>query len=222
MKFRTDTQSQKVVPLTPPVEDRSYLHTTGAGVVVPFLQALVTGFLFFAGAWLIGWLVFDVVDPIKPAALLTVPAVLFVWLWRLKQWGSLAAHIEQLTGLDLNNDGVIGKPDVVRLKWSNLNDGKNGPSYEAREADFPVDREQLVALAEGLMEGKSFSENVWTGPDKPFSINEFRAVRTVMYKRGLIELASDKDARQGFKLTDEGWSVMENLLNLVNGEVEEE
>jgi hypothetical protein len=215
MKYKADTPGQ-VVPA--PSENREYLHTTGAGVVVPFLQTMVTGILVFMGAWLLGWLVFDLLDPIKPAIVLMVLATVGVWLWRLSQWANLA-RMEKLTGLDLNRDGVVGNKngDVVQLKWSRLNQGQNGPSYQSGEMNLPVSREQLITLAEGLTSGLVFSENTWCGPGKVFSINEFRGLRTVMYKRGLIELANEKDVRQGYQLTEDGWEVMEHIVEEFGG-----
>lgn len=211
MKFRTDANSQNVVPITPPVENKEYLHTTAAGVLVPLWQTAITGLLVFTGAWLIAWLVFDLVDPIKPAVVICVLVTIGVWIWRLWQWANLTNRIEKLTNTDLNGDGKIGgkEPETIRINLNRVSDGKNGPSWSQSSMDLPLSKEQLVTLARGMNGGMPFSERVWAGPGKPFSSNEFRMLRNIMIRRGLIRLISEKDPRQGFELTEEGWSVME-------------
>lgn len=223
MKFRTNAQSQNVTPITPPVENKEYLHTSTAGAGLPFAQAIITGVLMFVGTWLLGWLIFDLTDPIKPAVILSVVTVIAVWLWRLLQWANLT-NIENLTGLDLNRDGVVGtkEPEVIRIKMSQLNDGRNGASYQSSEMDLPVTRVQLETLARGMLGGMPFSERVWAGPGKPFSSNEYRMLRSVMIRRELLELANEKDPRQGYALTEKGWSVMGYFEPAEEEEPEEE
>jgi len=206
MKYKAQSQS----PVAPVVntDNKEFLHTYQAGALLQFLQASITAALFFVGAWLIGWLVFDLIDPIKPAVVLAVLAWIVTWLIGLLRWNSLAT-IERTLNVDLNRDGQIGnaqEPEMIRIQVNKVNgDGH----FQQSQMDLPISREQLVMLANGLLDGMPFSENKWAGTGKPFSSNEFRRMRAIMIKRGLIELVSDKDPRQGFRLTEQGYEVME-------------
>src|SRR5262245_14628112 len=160
MKYKSNSQIpiQTITPAAKPTDNKQYLHTSVAGATLPFTQAIITAVLIFIGVWLLGWLVFDLTDPIKPAVVLAVIAMIGVWLWRLRQWANLT-NIEKLTGIDINRDGVIGnrkEPEVIRIKWSQVADGRNGPTYHAGEMDLPVTREQLETLARGLIGGMPF------------------------------------------------------------------
>ena len=116
--------------------------------------------------------------------------------------------------MDLNGDGNIGKPMkepehfVIRL--DEITADKH---YRSRNIDSVISKEQMTVLARGLLNGIPFSERNWAGSGKPLSSTEFRTLRSGWLKHGLLEVASDKDNRQGFYLTDQGWAVMEKFAN---------
>jgi len=75
--------------------------------------------------------------------------------------------------------------------------------------NLDVTQEQLVELAQGLLDGIPFTEREWTGRGRPFSSGQggsFRKLRSDWLKQGLLDVVSDKDNRQGFDLTESGWA----------------
>lgn len=194
--------------------ERAYLHTMIAGAFLPFFQSLMLGLVVTIAVWLIAALVFDVLDPHKPAILCGVLAWATM-LWRLlRHWINLTT-IENFIGVDLNRDGVIGDddqpeaeeeaPQVIRVQLVKDN------GHVSDMIDLPASRDQLSALANGLHNGLPFSEKFWTGKGKPFSTNQFRNLRDVMMKRELAEYVNDEDPRAGIRLTEAGAAVLETF-----------
>jgi hypothetical protein len=71
----------------------------------------------------------------------------------------------------------------------------------------------MEELAVGiLLQHRTFTHREWTGSAAPFSDAEFRDLRRELVKRELIRLTSDKDPRQGFKLTLAGRKMLEQFL----------
>lgn len=195
-----------------PHAEREYLHTMSAGAFLPFMQASIMASVVFIVTYAIASLVFDAVDPHKPALLLGA----LTWLWMLyrlfRHWLNLTT-IEQVFNQDFNGDGVIGDADpvepkreanpVIRIQLVKEN------GHVSDSVELPCDDEQLSKLATGLLNGLPFTEFFWTGKGKPFSTNTFRELRDVMMKRGMCEYVNPSQPRQGIKLTDEGKRVME-------------
>ena len=77
---------------------------------------------------------------------------------------------------------------------------------------FPCTEEQLVTLANGLINGMSFTERVWSGDGKLYSVPEFSELKTVLFAHGLIEY-SENNKRQGIRLTEKGNLAMRELAN---------
>lgn len=198
---------------TKPITEKNNLHTLIAGVTVPFLQSIVSFFVVLISAWITLGIGFDVLDAWKYATVIASIALLVIWFSRQSLWVGLVKWAERITHTDLNQDGVIEGDDeqqpTQREHISITLNKQDGQSYQSRNMDLPLSRDQMVALATGLLHGKPFSEKMWAGPGLPFSSNEFRALRSAMLARELIALANPKDARQGFILTEQGRSVME-------------
>ena len=114
----------------------------------------------------------------------------------------------QARGVDDDEDPVT--PMVVRVQLDRVEDGRY---KQTAIFDLPATPEQLTALAVGLLRGRiPFSEREWTGAGRPFSVNEFRGLRSEMIKRQLMTLKNEKDARQGYVPTAEGQAVLEQFL----------
>lgn len=199
---------------TTTTSDRQYLHTFGAGVFLPLTQASITALVVTIATWVIVWMVFDLIDPHKPAFFLGI----VVWVW---QWTKLQRHWFSLTAIrnaihDLADDGRLNnsyqpeaeeeaQPEVIRIQLIKEN------GHIGETIDLPADRESLGVLARGLINGMPFSERFWTGRGKPFSTNTFRALKDAMMKRGLCEYISASDPRQGIQLTEDGRTVMKKF-----------
>jgi hypothetical protein len=91
-------------------------------------------------------------------------------------------------------------------------DGTHSTSIIEDWCDF-VTAENLLELAEGLIAGKPFSERTWTGKNGLFSQNEFKELREMMLRRGLIAHKSTKSGNVGYELTDAGWAVMQGVVD---------
>lgn len=78
--------------------------------------------------------------------------------------------------------------------------------------DMPATRAQLETLAVSLTVGETFSERRWTGKLRPFSVNQFRALRDALLARSMIEQVSNKDPRQGYRLTAPGRALFKRFI----------
>lgn len=207
-KFPQDTQ---VVPQIAPqtsYAERQFLHTFVAGVLLPLGQAFTTGLILFIATLTLAVIVFDVVDPFKPALVIGISTFAFTYLFLQRRWLSLTA-IENVLQMDLNNDDVIGEPQTVRIQ---LEDVKENGHYHVDIVDLPVSAEKLATLAAGLLNGLPCSEKQWTGKDRPFSSQEFRALKAEMVKHGLLAYVNPRAPLQGYALTKPGRAVMKHYI----------
>lgn len=198
-----------------PASSRQYLHTVSAGAGLPLIQAAISGVIVFVLVLLAGYeLRFR--SPIVTAGILGLLSLALVWILRQRHWYQLA-DLERLTGVDLNRDGTVGKPEPepvrsVRVQLNHVT--QEGHVYAGDIFDLPATPEQLVALADGLLNGgMRFSVREWCGSGRPFSVTEFNLLRNEMLRRGLIRQVSEKDSRVGIELTDAGRQVMQDFLN---------
>ena len=197
-----------IQPQQPTYSDRQFLHTFLAGALLPLVQATITAVMAFIGTLTLLYL-FDVVDLLKPALITASIVWVLTWLYLQRRWLTLTSF-ERMTGIDIDGDGQIGKPvkepEVVRIQIDEVT--ADGHIRQNRFANLPISNDKLTVIARGLLGGRSFSEREWSGAGKILSSNEFRTLRTEMIKRGLLEVANDKDQRQGYVLTRTGRAVM--------------
>jgi len=190
------------------------LHTLEAGAWLPGVQSAISGVLAFvvvlavalSGRWRSAF-TWSVVAGVVASGL--------TWLYLVRHWLSLTG-LERLTGLDLDNDGIIGEPknaessiQEIRVRVSEVTEGGN---YKESIYALPLDSGQLSALAAGMAEGLPLAESAWCGRGRPFSQREFRTLRAELTRRGLVALANPKDARQGYILTVAGRHVMAGII----------
>jgi hypothetical protein len=187
---------------------RQHLHTLTAGALLPFIQAGMTGII----TCLVIAIVFSSLrfkSPWSWGGTIGAIAWGLTWLSLQRHWFSLTS-LEQITGLDLNKDGSIGKPPENnahipdRFVQVRLSDSPSNGNLHIVNFSLPASAEQMNKFAEGLHSGTTLSERNWTGPGRPFSIEQFRRLRIELQKRGLVTPNSDKDGRQGFILTESG------------------
>jgi len=202
--------------------DRQFLHTFLAGLLLPLAQATAVAVMAFVGTITLRYAL-NSVDLFKPSLVVAVFTWIGTFLFLMRRWLTLTSF-ERLTGLDINRDGQIGAPVkkpaeklVIRLDEV----GGNG-HYRSRDIRLDVTASQLRELGRGLLAGRPFTEREWTGPGNPFSSGPegtFRPLRAEWLKHGLLEAVSDKDNRAGFDLTAAGWAMIEKLAQV---EAEEE
>lgn len=191
-------------------QDKRFLHTVQAGAWLPLLQSTITGALAgilmlilaiqfrWRDAWIHGLIFWVVIQGIT-------------WLYLQRHW--ILMTFERVAKIDLNRDGRKGAAPVqeipeVRVRIEHI---KQDGHYQQDVVNLPASLEQMRALAEGITSGLSFTERNFTGSGRPFSIDQFRALRSEMIRRKLLTLEGSKDARQGFKLTEEGKAVLDGF-----------
>ena len=146
----------------------------------------------------------------------------FTGLSLLRHWFSLT-KLEEVTGLDLNRDGVIGEdgPAQTKIQPENsprvisvhLNEVKDNGHFQQVRFDLHATDEQMMALAEGLLEKqRPFTVREWCGAGRPFSGEQFAKLRAEMLQNDMLTRASEKSAQRGFVLTAAGQAVLEDFL----------
>ncbi len=185
-----------------------------APVTIPLLQSVITGILAgIAAGVLVG--VLRVGFSAWAAGFSTWALVtLGAWLSFRGRWQVV---IERALGVDLNHDGVIGEPELPpqpepqSLRVELLQEG--GRRGDWIDLPFP---DKLPALAAGLLEGRQFTQTVWTGGGRLYSRAEFEAVRGEMLRRGLARWKNPQAPAQGAELTPAGRAVLRKLAGLVD------
>lgn len=199
-------------PYQPTNTEKQFLHTYTAGAMLPLTQASITALLVFIGSFVVAYFVFDAIDPVKPALVLAVVAWIGTWLTRQRLWINLASF-ERMTGIDINNDGIIGEaeptpkrdPIVIRI-----DEVSSKGSYQSSTHVFPewLSDEQLTSLANGLINlHRPFSRRQWTEINRVFSDDDYRDLQSWMIKHGMIELSGSKP-NSGYKLSRTGLAAM--------------
>jgi len=177
------------------------------GILVPFWQAVISGFLAavavlvsglavgWSGAWILALVVFAL-------------GSLGMWFFLLADWRKLIHKLEDFTKTDINKDFTIGEPERVRVEISE-NGGQN-----VKILDLPCSLEKLSMLARETLRGVPLSESNWTGGGKPFNRRDFSTIRADLLKRGLLAWVSPGTTARGVMLTKTGKSAFKYLASL--------
>lgn len=193
------------LPPAPQESDRAHLFTTAAGLLLPLGQALITGALagLAAGCY---------------AALLSAPGawrwgvgvgvgvIVLAWVVMLWRWLDLTRPLEKLTGLDLNRDGHIAKPETIRVAVTS-EDRKH-----TTIAELPY-LSKLPDFARGVLAGDPISERHWSGAGALFSQSEYRQVRDLLLSRGWLYWNNADAPQQGLTLSPGGRAALRALAS---------
>jgi hypothetical protein len=208
MRTYNQQQTEPIKVEQPPYTEKQFLHTLNAGVGLPLAQAVVTSGAFMLTAATLIY-AFDGMDYIKPMIITGVLTFVFVWIGLQRRWLTLT-NLERLTGLDLDNNKVIGEPPKVRVQVDEVT--PQGTIHVTKLFDLPATPTQLHALATGLLEeGMGLSEKEWTplAEGKPFSLKQFRDLKAEMIKRGMVVQVNSKSVNLGHTMTVMGKKVLE-------------
>lgn len=184
----------------------SYL-TLRVAVVIPLLQAVITGLLVGSVAGVVLYLV----EPLHQAiALLVFTAVasvawLFAWRWWRSMLESIDSKIEKIPLQSYLEPEQI--PSSVRVEM--IESGGRAGEF----IDLPISPGKLRQLATGLMNGKSFTEAAWCGSGGIFTRAEFAKLRDEMLRRKLIMLNSPSTPARGYSLTAGGKACIRYLAS---------
>lgn len=175
-----------------------------AGVALPFLQAAIGGIL--AGAS-VGALVAVFKLAVSPWAAGGLASCLFAFYSWLSYRGRWSWRLERLLQVDLDQDGFIGQPpqaEHVRVELIQ-DQGRNQQFIDLPSPD------KLPQLAAGLLEGRTFSQSVWTGGGQLFTRGEFETLRAELLRRGLASWKNPDAPAQGIILTAAGRAIFKRL-----------
>jgi hypothetical protein len=80
--------------------------------------------------------------------------------------------------------------------------------------DLPASHEEIKTLAEGLLNGISFSEESWSGPGSPchWTRKQFRQIRDIWIHNGWAYWVSTRANQQGVAVTSPGRAVCREIL----------
>ncbi len=131
------------------------------------------------------------------------------WFWLLRDSRGLLRVTERIVNRDIDGDGQIGDepaPRSVRLEVTEKREG----GTTMRFLDVPLDETQIRTFAKGILAGKSFSERTWAGDGKPFSQNDFAALRDKLIETGYARWKGG-EKRMGAELTAKGRAMFAGL-----------
>jgi hypothetical protein len=180
------------------------------GVVVPSLQALITGLFTGLAAWALGMLTrWDRSGLIALA--MGAGVALITWSFAARHGQRL---LELREGIDLQPDSQPlpgGQPEPIRAVIVSEN-GQQGDYL-----DLPCNQEQLIALAAGMIRGESFSLGAWTGHGRPFSRADFERLRAELLARGALAWRNPSAPAQGLTLSQPGKALMRYYASMAAG-----
>lgn len=183
--------------------------TVRSGVLIPLLQALVTGLVFGGGVSAVGavmnWFGFDRVVWWQLGLAAFFLATIRAWIALIDEWRGFLYPNRKQDPIYVETD-----PQTVRVEIAQ-NRGRN-----VQFMDLPADASQMIMLGQGIVEGLGFTEAQWTGKGQPFTRNQFVQLRGEMIKRGLVVWNSDRDPARGLRVTGKGMAVMRYFASQVD------
>ena len=194
-----------------------YLHTGAAGATLPLSQALITGIL--VGLTVLASMIYYRVSDGPFFALIAGLVVATgTWLFSIRHWFNLTV-LENYTGLDIDNDGVVGDPEssepvAVRPVRVDIEERDHqGRHVGTTRATFPNEW-RMIQLAEHIIINKgTFSEPALCGKGKILTPKEYQEIKTEMLARGMLVARNPREPKQGYEVTRAGLAVMRDMLD---------
>jgi hypothetical protein len=164
-------------------------------------MAAVTGiFSLILAIWL--WWEFDWLPNWTPIAAFTL---VFggVWVWRLRKHDAMLTAAEEITHLDLNRDGVIGRPSSEPQE-ANITYTEPTPGGLHMERDtLKISPAELTFIGRRvILEGCPFSKAIVD--DETITENRFRVIQAIMREKGYARYKNPTAPKQGAELTKKG------------------
>jgi hypothetical protein len=184
-------------------------QTKESDVAVPFLKSAVYGGVgaslsLIISVWGVltkGWAWY-----IPPTVSVTVGLCSFSLAWFLMDADVRRTlwQIESWTGSDINQDGVVGKPQTVRVELTDR------PARAMRMIDLPLPDDKLTLVARSVLHGgRQFSRRGMSGL---LSEGEFAALSAAMLEGGLMCFRQADNPQSGYELTPSGRAVLRKLV----------
>lgn len=167
-----------------------------SGVVVPGLQAVITG-VFFAGV-VGGAVLLSGYGKLGTYLLLGGFGCAFTaWIFLIHHWLKVIEHREGIEPepepVELVEPGE--EPSSVRIELIQNSDG----AWRGSFVNLPVSPEKLRLVASALSQGGSLSENSWCGSGRPFTKRQYHALRQELIERGWLQWRNPNAPAQGLE-----------------------
>lgn len=186
--------------------------TKESDVVVPLQQAAITAAVVTLPVAALtaaaGW-------PVYVPVIVGTISFTASWFWLLKDSRGLLRVTERIVNRDIDGDGRIGdEPEIAKPSRVQVEVTERDPHgyHRMRFLDLPIDETNLQAFAKGILAGKSFSERTWAGDGKPFSQNDFAALRDKLIDTGYARWKGG-ERRMGTELTAKGRAMFAGLAD---------
>lgn len=198
-----------------PASNPFFMTPKHYGFSVPVYQCLFTS-LAWGGAvgatiLLAAWFDVPIPNPFKVAitagVLVFFVTILITWPRYMERWMWI---IENITNIDLNQDGVIGKDDAPAptLKVTVDQDG-SGTHVDYDEIPYP---ERLPELARAVSSGVDFTFANWGGRGKLFSQPEWARLTEALRKQEYIVYKNSQAPNLGYVFTRKGQGFLRDLV----------
>jgi hypothetical protein len=229
-QFHATTQAPAIAQ-PPPPQYRSATQYRAADwrseILVPLLMSLVTGALaLIVAVWL--WWEWDWLPDWFPVAAFVL-AFGCVWVWRLRKHDSMLTAAEEITRLDLNHDGAIGRPIAPEAPPTSIHIDLSRPNPRTGTPqlvrfDLPCNPDTLTLVAEAMLAGSTLPNSEWTPikSGKPFSETGLQKFKDALLTNGLARPISRENQRLGLVLTNEGKAFMAEIKKQALSPTEDE
>lgn len=189
----------------------SFMPSTEANVKVPLLQSLITGaFVGVPVGALVGWVGVahgpltiwgGIWTGLTWGTIAICGVSFFQWTSRSRDYNELLWRIESVTGMDVNNDEVVGKPEprTVRVE---VQEGRGW-----KFSELPGDEQALYDFAVSVSRKiVTFSERGAAATD--YGVENFRRLREVFIQRHYAEWKDANNHQLGVVLRQSGAAVL--------------
>jgi hypothetical protein len=202
---------QQTMPVEPTAttaySDKQFLHKVESAVILPLWQSSITAVMSMVLTGIVLYLM-DAIDFIKPMLVVGCLTWVFTWLFLQRRWLNLTT-LETHMHMDINRDGLIGKKPEKKETVIWVNEQRDN-SFSSERKSLPIDDDDLVMLADGLIHrGRKFSRREWTPKKNGFSDDDWRALQADCLKFRLVEQVG-----AGFELTRAGKAMMKHYAAL--------
>ena len=192
--------------LLPPHQQETFM----SAVIIPGVQTLISGFLSGLTFGVIWWAL-TLPQPWKAGWIFGLLISVTFWAINLRAW---TMRLEKLLNVDLNFDGYKGPPPPpapiprVKIELGQIHEG----SRQLDIIDLPATPDQLRTLAQGVLAGRTFAEDVWA--PGLFSKPAFSKLRDEMVSRGLARWKNPNAHAQGVEPTAAGKAILRKLAEI--------
>ena len=187
------------------------LPTMVSAIQVPLAYSMVSGGL----AAILSALVIVPFELMPGYASLVIGLIVFAlaWIKKTDSYDQLLVQVERITGIDHNNDGVVGEAKQIDLNIGHTDaNGNAGRQLLANVRG--VAEETFEHWATCVVNGtRGLSEAEWTGSGNPFSKPVYKNFLNALGEGGIVAWKNENAKNQGRILTDEGREALTAYLS---------